>query len=146
MLNLPLNADGELDPGGEQVLAEMAEWIAVNGEGIYGTRPWKVFGEGTTRMPNGNLGRAQDIAFTAADFRFLAKGPLLYAFCMTIPQEPVLIKSLGYAANLGDKSVTSVRILGSDCPVSWLQTDTGLMVSLPERWPCQFAAAFVIQF
>ena len=146
MLNMPLNADGELDLGGEMVLEELAKWFAVNGQGIYSTRPWKIYGEGTTRMPNGNLGKNNDIPFTGEDFRFMQKDGLLYAFCMTVPQEPVLIKSLGYEASLCDKPISAVKVLGSTANVKWTQIQQGLSIMPLENWPCRHSVAFEIMF
>jgi len=33
-----------------QILLDIGSWLAVNGESIYGTRPWKIFGEGPTEV------------------------------------------------------------------------------------------------
>ncbi|MGH1560994.1 alpha-L-fucosidase [Caulobacter segnis] len=48
-----LRGDGSIDDKEEKVLADMASWIAINGEAIYATRPWRVFGEGPTRRAEG---------------------------------------------------------------------------------------------
>ena len=64
----------------------------VNGEGIYGTRPWKVFGEGPSTVAGaqarGQFGGARDVrTYTAEDFRFTSKGDTVYAFMMGWPGE-----------------------------------------------------------
>ena len=42
----------------------------VNGEAIFGTRPWRVFGEGPTKPPTGMLNEDQAKPFTGEDVRF----------------------------------------------------------------------------
>ena len=72
LINVVQRPDGSLDPEAEQVLAEMAAWIAINGEAIYGTRPWLIYGEGPSEPEGGNF--KEDFAYTAKDIRFTTKG------------------------------------------------------------------------
>ena len=53
LLNVVLRPDGTLDPEVETMLQQLADWTAVNGEAIHGTRPWLVFGEGPTKVKGG---------------------------------------------------------------------------------------------
>ena len=46
LLNFPLPNSGALDSDEVKMLDEITRWMAVNSEGIYSTRPWKIFGEG----------------------------------------------------------------------------------------------------
>ncbi len=59
LLNFPLPSDGMLDERELKVLDEIARWIAVNGEAICATRPWKTFGSAapaaSTQAPRGWL-------------------------------------------------------------------------------------------
>ena len=72
LINVVQRPDGSLDPEAEQMLAEMANWIAINGEAIYDTRPWLVHGEGPVRAKGGHF--KEDFAYTAKDIRFTSKG------------------------------------------------------------------------
>ena len=63
LINVVQRPDGSLDPEPEQILAEMARWIAINGEGIYETRPWLIHGEGPVRAKGGHF--KEDFAYTA---------------------------------------------------------------------------------
>ena len=84
LINVVQRPDGSLDPEAEQILAQMADWIAINGEAIYGTRPWLIHGEGPVRAKGGNF--KEDFAYTAKDIRFTTKGDgTLYAFVMGWP-------------------------------------------------------------
>lgn len=61
----------------EPFLLEIGRWLAVNGEGIYGTRPWKIFGEGPTQVVSGSFSDTKRKPFTWQDLRFTAKGSTL---------------------------------------------------------------------
>jgi alpha-L-fucosidase len=138
LINVVLRPDGSLDPEVETLLAQMADWIAVNGEAIYGTRPWKTFGEGPVRAEGGAF--KEDAAFTADDVRFTTKGDTLYAFALGWPAKGLTIRALGTAAG----KVTRVRLLGHDGRIEWTQDATGLRISAPARPPCDHAVAFAI--
>src|SRR5206468_5750767 len=92
MLNFPLPASGMLDSDELNVLDGITKWMAINSEGIYATRPWKIFGSGpsTDKAKNANESqqfnesRRKDLTFE--DVRFTAKGNMLYAFIMGWPE------------------------------------------------------------
>ena len=60
LLNVVQCPDGSLDPEVEQALAELAAWIQINGEAIYGTRPWLVYGEGAVKANVGFRDQSDD--------------------------------------------------------------------------------------
>ena len=97
MLNIPVRGDGTIDEDEVACLEGIAKWIATNGEGIFATRPWKVYGEGpsvTTQAPSGQFGGARDVRpYTAEDIRFTSKGDSLYVFLMVWPVELVVYTS-----------------------------------------------------
>ena len=63
LLNVVQRPDGSLDPEVEQMLKEMAAWNAINGEAIFGTRPWRIYGEGAVKAAGGNF--KEDFAYSA---------------------------------------------------------------------------------
>jgi alpha-L-fucosidase len=138
LINIVQRPDGTLDPEVEQLLGQMADWIAINGEGIYGTRPWTVFGEGPVRAEGGAF--KENAEFTAQDVRFTTKGDTLYAFVLGWPKDSITIRALGTAAG----HVTGVRLLGHGGALQWNQEAAGLTISLPEHPPCDYAVAFAI--
>ncbi|MEN6575976.1 MAG: alpha-L-fucosidase [Phycisphaerales bacterium] len=143
LINVVQRPDGSLDPEAEQILAQMADWIAINGEAIYGTRPWLTHGEGPVRAKGGNF--KEDFAYTAKDIRFTTKGDdTLYAFVMGWPTESqVTIRSLARLPGVTGR-ITGVSLLGCSDGLKWTHNADGLTIQLPDQKPCDYAAAFKI--
>jgi alpha-L-fucosidase len=136
LLNIPQRPDGTLDDECTYLLQSMARWIAINGEGIYGTRPWKVAGEGPSSVLIEGF-REEAVPWTIEDFRFTSKGKQVYAFPMKWPEGGrTVVRSLALGAVA---SVAEVKLLGYDGPVKFEQTTRGLAVDLPEVKPTEFA-------
>ena len=133
LLNFPPAPDGTLTSGQEEVLEAMGRWFDVNGEAIYGTRPWKIYGEG----PTPGLGPSFDMPkapYTAKDFRFTSKGGALYAIGLAWPQDRrAVITSLAGGSKLLDRDIIKVNLLGSSEPSRWTRGAEGLTVELPVR-------------
>jgi alpha-L-fucosidase len=149
MLNVPLPASGMPDPEELDVVAEITAWMAVNSEGIHGSRPWKKFGEGApvqssdqgSKAFNENTRRTLD----ASDVRFTTKGDVLYAFVMGKPEFRAVIRSLATDTALRVGRVTSVELLGHDGKLAWSQDQAGLTINIPDELPTQHAVAFRIR-
>jgi alpha-L-fucosidase len=148
LLNFPLPNSGELDSRELAVLDEITRWMAVNGEAIYATRPWKIFGDGpVASAPPSSRGvrfnESGRVDLTAEDVRFTSKGDTLYAFVMGWPAQRVTIKSLGKASRLAPGKIAHVELLGHG-RVKWSQDDEGLTAWMPERKPCDHVIALKI--
>ncbi|MGA2749544.1 MAG: alpha-L-fucosidase [Verrucomicrobiota bacterium] len=130
LLNVVLRPDGTLDPEVETMLHQLADWTAVNGEAIYGTRPWLVYGEGEVRARGGAF--REDTRYTAKDIRFTTKGKTLYAIAMGWPDSnKILIKSLGSSIDPSVNKISRVELLGHRGRLTFTQTSEGLTVDLP---------------
>jgi len=140
LLNVVQRPDGSLDPEVEQDLARLADWMAINSEAIYGTRPWLIHGEGPTRAKGGHF--KEDFAYSARDVRFTAKGDhTLYAFALGWPEDgKLLIRALARVPGVEAK-LSRVQLLGHSGDVSWTETPEGLQVTLPAQKPCEYAIA-----
>ena len=150
-LNIPLPGSGLPDADELKFLAEFTAWMDVNSEGIHGTRPWKVYGEGpsvTGKAPRGQFGGAVDVrAYTSEDVRFTMKGDTLYAFVMVWPQSrSIVLNSLAaHSPQIGERKVADVSLLGYGGKIEWNQDEKGLAVKLPDQPPCASAVALKIK-
>jgi alpha-L-fucosidase len=147
LLNFPPAPDGSLTPGQEEVLLGIGRWLAVNGEAIYGTRPWGVFGEGPTEGLGPKFqGNPPKAPWTPQDIRFTTKGDTLYAIVMAWPEDrKVTVKSLAADSPLAPREIKGVSLLGSAAPVQWKRTAEGLAVELPAQKPCDSAYVLKIE-
>jgi alpha-L-fucosidase len=130
LLNVVLRPDGTLDLEVETMLHQLADWTAVNGEAIYGTRPWLVYGEGRVRAKGGAF--KEDFKYSANDIRFTTKGATLYAIALGWPEEnTLLIRSLAAAGDATQNKIDKVELLGRAGELKFSQSTNGLAVELP---------------
>lgn len=144
LLNIGPRADGTIPEPAQRTLREIGAWLSVNGEAIYGTRPWKQYGEGPTAVASGAFHEADARPYTAQDFRFTTRGTTLYAIELGWPSDGnVVIHSLGSnspeAATIGN-----VSLLGSEEKVIWQQEADGLHLQLPAHSSGKYAFVFRI--
>ncbi|WP_077919787.1 alpha-L-fucosidase [Spirosoma sp. 209] len=140
LLSVPVRADGSIDEKETAVVEGIASWMAVNKESIFGTRPWRVFGEGpalesAAPLSAQGFNEGKGKPFGPEDIRFTQKGNTLYAIVMGWPASGVVrIKNLGTnAAAARDQSVKQVELMGHTGPLSINRTAEALEVTLPAR-------------
>ena len=148
MLNFPLPNNGELDAEELHILDEITRWMAVNGEGIFATRPWKTFGAGpalvSAPVTNTRFNENNRKDLTADDLRFTTRGTTLYAFAMGWPGKEAVMPSLAVGAKNGVPKIHNVELLGHKGKLKWRQDAMALRVELPEEKPSDHAIAFKI--
>jgi alpha-L-fucosidase len=139
LLNVGPRPDGTIPEPVQQVLRDVGEWLKMNGEAIYGTRPWTRYGEGPTAVAGGAFHEKDAKPYTSEDFRFTTKGETLYAIELGWPADgKATIHSLGSHALKGQK-VQSVNLLGSEARIEWHQDPEGLRIQFPARPPGKYA-------
>ncbi|HZR64771.1 MAG TPA: alpha-L-fucosidase [Terriglobales bacterium] len=145
LLNIGPRSDGTIPEEVQQVLLDVGAWLNVNGESIYGTRPWRIFGEGPTKVAAGSFHDTDTTRYTAEDFRFTTKGDVLYAIGLAWPTNgEAVIHSL--ASTVGSEPVQSVILLGSDARLQFEQRSDGLHVRMPAQAPTKYAYALRVIF
>ena len=134
LLNFPLPNSGELDYEEKVVLEGITQWMAVNSEGIYLTRPWKIYGEGPSTKVAPSTERFNESKrpdLTSEDVRFTTKGSTLYAFVMGWPEKEAVVQALGTASPQAPGKIVNVELLGYKGALDWKQDDAALRVTMP---------------
>jgi alpha-L-fucosidase len=151
LINVVQTPEGDLETDVLAIMENISKWIEANGEGVYATRPWKVYGEGpSTLKENQKAGRFGGVSDTRGyqptDVRYTTKGGEIYAFVMSTPDTDIRLSSIGKNAKLTDKEVASVTMLGSKEKLKWEQEDDALVISKPANLPSWKVHGFKISF
>jgi len=148
LLNIPLRGDGTFDEKEAAVLEGITEWMTANSEGIYASRPWKVYGEGpsTSNVTRSGFGGAADVRrYTPEDLRFTTKADALYVYAMGWPESRKLtIKSLAAKNPDYPGEIARIEMLGSPDPLPFTRDENATTVSLPEKAPNSLAVVFKV--
>jgi alpha-L-fucosidase len=152
MLSVPLQRTGQPDSDEIKIVSEIGAWLKVNGDAIYATRPWKIYGEGpsTATGDKGQFGGQRDVQrtpFTPEDIRFTQSknGKTLYAIVLEIPADgKVTVKSLANNSQNWPGKIGSVRLVGGG-KLKFTRDETGLHVALTEKFTGKTALALRIR-
>ena len=141
LLNIPLRGSGAIDEDEHKVLDGLASWMPVNGEAIFGTRPFSVYGEGAADVAStGNFNERNARPYTADDIRFTTKGETLYAVALGWPAGGKLtIRTLAAGNPAYPKEVGRVELLGNMGPLQFAREAAGLVVTMPDQKPNEYA-------
>ena len=154
LLNVGPKPDGTIPEEAKKRLLGIGDWLKVNGEAIYGTMPWFLYGEGPVDHEGGaysEFGGGEDgIRYTGEDIRFTIKNDVLYAIALAWPGKEVKIHSLRrleeeLSIYWSDKDIKNIRMLGVNADLKWHFTDDALVIETPAEKPCEHAFVFKIQ-
>lgn len=148
LLNIGPRPDGTIPEEQKELLLGIGAWLDVNGEAIYGTRPWTRFGEVATEMTFGHMteGENKGKAYGAGDIRFTTRENFLYAIALDWPEDgKIVVKSLGDEVEISTRGIKSVLLLGCDDELEWSRDGEGLLVNFPEERPCENAYTIKIE-
>jgi len=136
------SGDGAIPMIQQERLVQLGDWLRLNGEAIYDTRPWTVSNEGPLVE---SLNPHLDAKWHWTETRqrplvhYTRKGSTLYAICLAQPPSPLLLTA---AKSLNVRAVT---LLGTQHKVPWTMTDSGLRLTLPPALPGHHAWTFQIE-
>jgi alpha-L-fucosidase len=130
LLNIGPKADGTIPAHEVYLLHEIGAWLRVNGEAIYATTPWHIYGEGPTKVADGAFTDTERADFTGQDIRFTRRGDTLYAIVMAWPGAQARINALGSASG-HLAQIRSIELIGYDAAVTWHQHADALVVDMP---------------
>ena len=139
LLNVLQKPDGTLDAEAEYILRELATWFPVAGEGLYGTRPWKTFGEGDTYVTIQGF-TEEKTPWKPSDIRYTRKGNTVYAFLLGGAQNGVAVLR---SFDQGER-IAQVRLLGAG-NVAFTHALGVLAVQLPPQMPTGYTSVLAIE-
>jgi alpha-L-fucosidase len=136
ILNVPGRPDGTIDSKEIAVLDGITAWMQTNGEAIYETRPWKVYGEGPNSIKAGSFQGGSVSKLGEKDIRFTCNKSrtVIYTLVLGWPTESFTLQSLGLSAATRPGRVANLELLGTDQSVSWKQQTDALRVELPKLY------------
>ncbi|RMD78430.1 MAG: glycoside hydrolase family 29, partial [Lentisphaerae bacterium] len=141
MLNVALRGDGTLPENQANMLRALGKFLDLNAEAVYGTRPWRVYGEGPTRIQS-RRGGENIRPYTSRDIRFTCRGNDLYTFVLAPPKQGnIMIQTLREGGPLSEQ-IQSISLLGSDASVHWTRSAKGLRIECPRTLPQQPVIVF----
>lgn len=144
VLNISPKADGTIPENQKKVLLEIGDWLDVNGEAIYGTRPWKEYGEGLTVLKPGRHGGVTDAGgYTPQDIRYTTKGSALYVISLGCPLPNEKLSLL--LPQKIELDIKSVSVLGSQEKIKWEWSEKGLQLYSPSKKVSDLALVFKIE-
>ncbi len=149
LLNIGPKADGTIPEEDRRILTEIGEWLAVNGEAVYGSSPWRKASEGPTVTVEGQFADSEAKPYTCEDFRFTVNNGCIYAVCMDPGgKDSFLIRSLANTADANKPEfcgiIRDVSVLGSNTVTRWSRTAGGLEIKVAgacEKVPLVFRIA-----
>ena len=146
LLSIGPRADGTIPDEVRATLLEMGAWLNRNGEAIYGTEPWRIYGEGPTEIRTGFATDQDTKPYSESDFRFTRKGDNLYVISMACPRDGTAsVHALGLAGEAKGLEFEDVDLLGSQQKVEWLRATDALSVKLPPDAACKYGFALRVR-
>lgn len=152
LLNVPPKADGSFAPIIKKEMEDIGNWLKINGEGIYGTTPWTIYGEGPTDIINpGQHGQGKKAGalmpkYTYKDIRYTCKNNCIYVFSLAEPKDDTMhMHALGNHMKLYPNEIKNITLLGNKSKIKYKQTENDLIVTLPKNRKKQYAYCLKIE-
>jgi alpha-L-fucosidase len=145
LVNIGPRSDGTIPKEVQETLRAIGGWLKVNGEAIYGTRPWAVYGEGPTAIVEGPFHDTDSLMFTPQDFRFTTKDGYIFAIELAKPDgREVVVRSMT-AERLGKSSIEAISLLGGDQKLPFEVKADGLHIQLREQPSGEYAFCYQLK-
>lgn len=150
MLNIPVRGNGSIDEIERSIVKQIGSWMNDNGESIYETRPWEIFGEGpaiegAAKIEDQGFNEGKNKSFTSKDIRFTIKGDKLYVIAMGIPENgKIRIKSLSKRSAYHHKPIENVKLVSTKQSLKFSRNKEYLEIKLPDNLKTKYAISFQI--
>jgi alpha-L-fucosidase len=132
LLDVGPKVDGTFPDQSVTLLLEVGKWLKVNGEAIYGTRPWTVYGQGPTRNVGGaSFSEEKDRPYGGQDVRFTTKANALYVIFLGRPERTVTLPAVD-PQKIWFGGIHNMEVLASNENVAWRPNGEGITLDIPE--------------
>ena len=128
LLNIGPRKDGIIPDDQKKTLLDIGAWLKINGQAVYGSKYYDIYGEGPTKTETGHLSEGKNKGFTQKDIRFTTNNNALYATVLKTPTEDIQIKYLTDSKI----AIKSIKLLGSDVNITFEQSEDGTTIILPK--------------
>lgn len=146
LLNIGPKADGTITSEDEHVLKSIGKWLKANGEAIYDTTYWMVYGEGPTEIVEGTFQDVKREAFTTEDVRYTYKPPYIYASVLKWPEDgQVKLKSFGYSSKHFKGLIDDISLLAYDHIVNVERRDDAMNLSIDGEIDTTYPVTFKLK-
>ncbi|MDF7824172.1 alpha-L-fucosidase [Pontiellaceae bacterium B12227] len=147
LLNIGPKADGTIPEEAKEILVAMGQWMATNGEAVFDTRPWKIYGEGPTKVSKGHHSEKHNKDAGAEDFRFTTKDGALYAIALGWPENGKFnVEAFAKKNPYESRKIKAVQFISGKNKLKWKQKSKGLELSVKGDKPCEAAYVFKITY
>lgn len=144
LLNVGPKADGTITAEETSILKGIGKWLKTNGEGIYATSPWRVFGEGKANVKDGFFQDNKEKGYKEKDFRFTYKQGSIYVFQMK-PTAKKSVKIKTFKKTSEDLLVSSVKLLGRNEELRFTRNNKYMEIYLPEALNSDLPVCFKLE-
>jgi alpha-L-fucosidase len=147
LLSVPVRGDGSIDEKEERIVEDIAAWMGRYGSAIYGSRPWRLHGEGPTRPASGMFAEGGPVSpYTAHDIRYVRKGEAVHALVLGWPEDGTArLTLLGRGTPVGRGEVDRVTLPDDPTPLRFRRTTDTLEVDLPPARRNAIGVALVME-
>ncbi|KAF2888161.1 hypothetical protein ILUMI_18011 [Ignelater luminosus] len=125
LMNVGPTSDGRITPIFEERLLDMGEWLSINGDGIYGTKPWIHQNE------------------TNINVWYTAKDPAVYAIVSFWPNGNLL--ELKMVRDLFENEAAVVTLLGHSGQLKWETSGDSVKFHFPDKATVKSRWAWVLK-
>tara|TARA_R110000744_G_scaffold47804_2_gene104938 strand:+ start:2075 stop:3646 length:1572 start_codon:yes stop_codon:yes gene_type:complete len=146
LLNISPKANGVIPKAQKESLLGVGRWLRGNGEAIYNTRPYVIYGEGPKRLKSSGHFVEMDGEYNEDNIRFTTNDSTIYAIQMGWPgsHKKVIISTLS-KQQLKGVEITKVSVVDSPETIKWQLTAQGLEIISPFKAPNKMALAYKIE-
>lgn len=167
LLNVELKGDGTIPAEHKMILDSIGDWMKINQEAIYASKPWTVYGDNLNscqrvkerNIINADVSNVLDNAaeenfnartvfstpYDSDEVRFTVKGDLLYIMVLNPKQGKIKLPVLGLNSPQHSGKIKKIELLGSKNKVNFIQSGDYLLLDVPQNLPTPYAAVFKVK-